>query len=106
MVMKLLERLIKELQMTNQVEFRVKKVIKKTACKLYIKCRGYGNLFNSWIDKNTLLYKMSYYLEPDDNSRNKMKVQLDLFTYAENSEVKIAAGVDTLSFAKKVYLPS
>ena len=53
MVMKLLERLIKELQMTNQVEFRVKKVIKKTACKLYIKCRGYGNLFNSWIDKNT-----------------------------------------------------
>ena len=49
---------------------------------------------------------MSYYLEPDNNSRNKMKVQLDLFTYAENSEVKIAAGVDTLSFAKKVYLPS
>ena len=41
MVMKLLERLIKELQMTNQTEFRVKKVIKKTACKLYIKWRGY-----------------------------------------------------------------
>ena len=49
---------------------------------------------------------MSYYPEPDNNSRNKMKVQLDLFTYARNSEVKKATGVDTLSFAKKVYLSS
>ena len=27
------------------------KVIKKKCDKLYVKWKGYGNLFNSWIDK-------------------------------------------------------
>ena len=42
----------KELQNTNQKEFRVEKVIKRKGDKLYVKWKGYDNLFNSWIDKD------------------------------------------------------
>ena len=44
----------KELQKTNQKEFRIEKVIKKKGNKLYVKYKGYYNSFNSWIDKNDL----------------------------------------------------
>ena len=40
----------KILQKTNQEEFRIEKVIKKKVDKLYVKWKGYDNLFNSWID--------------------------------------------------------
>ena len=45
----------KELQKTNQEEFRIEKVIKKKANKLYVKCKEYDNSFNSWIDKKDLV---------------------------------------------------
>ena len=41
----------KELQKTNQKEFRIEKVIRKKGDKLYVKWKGYDNLFNNWIDK-------------------------------------------------------
>ena len=41
----------KELQKTNQKEFRIKNLIKKKEGKLFVKCEGYDNSFNSWIDK-------------------------------------------------------
>ena len=41
----------KELQKTNQKEFRIEKVIKKKGNKLYVKWKGHDNSFNSWIDK-------------------------------------------------------
>ena len=44
----------KELQKTSQKEFRVEKVIKGKCSILYIKWKGYGNSFNSWIYKNEL----------------------------------------------------
>ena len=44
----------KELQKTNQKEFRIKKVIKRKRNKLYVKWKGYNNSFNSWIDKKNL----------------------------------------------------
>ena len=44
----------KELQKTNQKEFRIEKVIKKKGNKLYDKWKGYDNSFNSWIDKKDL----------------------------------------------------
>ena len=44
----------KELQKTNQKEFRIEKVIKKKGNKLYVKYKVYYNSFNSWIDKNDL----------------------------------------------------
>ena len=41
----------KELQKTNQKEFRIEKVIKRKGDKLYVKWKGYDNSFNSRIDK-------------------------------------------------------
>ena len=43
----------KELQKTNQKEFRIEKVHRKKGDKLYIKWKGYDNSFNSWIDQKT-----------------------------------------------------
>ena len=41
----------KELQKTNQKEFRVEKVIKRNSNKLYGTWKGYNSSFNSWIVK-------------------------------------------------------
>ena len=43
-----------EQQKTNQEEFRIEKVIKKRN-KLFVKWKGYDNLFKSWIDKSDLI---------------------------------------------------
>ena len=45
----------KELQKTNQQEFRIEKVIKIKGDKLYVRWKGYDNSFNSWIDKKYLV---------------------------------------------------
>ena len=39
----------------NKKEFRIEKVIKKKADKLYFKWKGYSNSFNSWIDKKGIV---------------------------------------------------
>ena len=46
---------VKELQKTNQEEFRIEKVIKRKGDKIYVKWKGYDNSFNSWIDKKDLI---------------------------------------------------
>ena len=45
----------KELQKTNQKEFRIEKVLKRKGDKLYVKWKGYDSRFNSWIDKKDLV---------------------------------------------------
>ena len=45
----------KELQITNQEEFRIEKVIKRKGDKIYVKWKGYDNSFNSWIDKKDVV---------------------------------------------------
>ena len=45
----------KELQKTDQKEFRIEKVITKKGDKLYVKWKGYDNSFNDWIDKKDLV---------------------------------------------------
>ena len=45
----------KELQKTNQEDFRVKKVIKKKGNKLYIKWKGCDSSFNCYIDKKDIV---------------------------------------------------
>ena len=45
----------KELQRTNQQEFRIKKVIRRKGDKLYVKWKGYDKSFNSWINKKDLV---------------------------------------------------
>ena len=47
----------KELQKTNQEEFRIEKVIRQKGNKLYVKRKGYDNSFNSWIDKTSLVQR-------------------------------------------------
>ena len=47
----------KELQKTNQQEFRIEKVIRQKGDKLYVKWKGYDNSFNSWIDKGNLVQR-------------------------------------------------
>ena len=43
------------MQKTNKKEFRIEKVIKKKGNKLYVKWKGYGNSFYSWIDKKDIV---------------------------------------------------
>ena len=45
----------KELQKTNQKEFRVEKVIKKKCDQLYVKWKGFYSSFNSRIDKKDIV---------------------------------------------------
>ena len=56
MVKKLLEVFMKkELEKTNQQEFRIEKVLERKGDKLYVKWKGYDNRFNSWIDKKYIV---------------------------------------------------
>ena len=45
----------KELQKTNQKEYRIEKVIKRKGDKLYVKWKGSDNSFNSWIGKKNIV---------------------------------------------------
>ena len=45
----------KELQKTNQKEFRIEKVIAKKGDKLFVKWKVYGNSFNSQINEKDLV---------------------------------------------------
>ena len=45
----------KELQKTNQKEFRIGKIIKRKCDKLYVKWKRYNNSFNRWINKKDLV---------------------------------------------------
>ena len=45
----------KELQKTDQKEFKIKKVIKKKGDKLYVKWKSYDRSFNSWINKKDII---------------------------------------------------
>ena len=47
----------KELQKTNQEEFRIEKVIRRKGDKLYVKWKGYDNSLNNWIDKASLVQR-------------------------------------------------
>ena len=44
----------KELQETNQQEFRIEKMIRRKGDKLNAKWKGYNNTFNSWFYKKDL----------------------------------------------------
>ena len=45
----------RELQKSNQEEFRIEKVIKRKRDKIYVKWKGYDSSFNSWIDKKDII---------------------------------------------------
>ena len=88
----------KELQKTNQKEFRTEKVLKKCD-KLYVKWKGYGNSFNSWINK------MSEYFTKSSSHKENIKVIIDLSNYATKADINVTH-VDTSKFALKTNLPN
>ena len=45
----------KELQKTNQKEFRIEAVTMKKGDELNAKRKGYNNTFNNWIDKKDIV---------------------------------------------------
>ena len=45
----------KELQKTNQKEFRIEKAHKRKGNRLYVKWKGYDKRFNSWINKRDIV---------------------------------------------------
>ena len=45
----------KELQKTNQKEFKIEKILKGKGDELYVKWKGYDNRSNIWINKKDLL---------------------------------------------------
>ena len=90
----------KELQKTNQKDFRVGNVIKRKDNKLNVKQRGYDNFFNSWIDQKGLVYMREYFLGPKF-SGGRVKVELDLPNYATKADFKNATCVGTSKFAEK-----
>ena len=94
----------KELQKTNQKEFRIEKVLKGKVDKLYGKWKGYDNSFNSWIDKKDLI-KMSQYFPKLFNSHfgDGIKFKIDSSNYATKTDI---LHVDTSSFALKTSLAS
>ena len=47
----------KELQKTNEREFRIEKAIKRKSDKLYVKSKGCDSSFNSWIHKKKNLIR-------------------------------------------------
>ena len=94
----------KELQKTNQKEFRVEKVIKRRGDKLYVKRKGYDNSYNNWIDKKYIVQMSRYF--PKMKPLGNVKVELDLSNYATKADLKSAKGADISKFAKKVDLAS
>ena len=91
----------KQMQKTNQAEFRIEKLIKKEGDKQIVNWKRYNNSFNSWIDKKIPKYEMSYYPEPDSQGRNKSKVELDFPNYATKSDEKGVIVVNISDFAKR-----
>ena len=96
----------KELENTNQQEFRIEKVIKRKGDKLYVKRKGYDSSFNCWIDKKDFVWfywlqfhciKMSQYFP-------KPYEPFDLSNYATKADIKNISHVDTSSFALKTNL--
>ena len=69
----------KEQEKINQILFRVGKVIKKKCIKFSLKKKGYYNSFNSWIGKKRYCYNMNYFPELYSHSKNKIKIEVNLF---------------------------
>ena len=94
----------KELQKTNQKEFRIEKVLKRKCDKLYVKWKGYDNLFNSWIVKKDLF---QYFPKPfNPHFGDSIKAKIDLSNYATKTDIKNISHLDTSSFAFKTNLSS
>ena len=99
----------KELQKTNQKEFRIEKVIKRKGDKLYVKWKGYDNSFNIWIDKKDLVCLCHIQIsqsfpKPFKSFGRNISAKVHLSNYATKADIKNILHVDTSSFASKTNL--
>ena len=93
----------KELQKTDQKEFRIEKVIKEKGNKLSVKWKGYDSSFNNWIDKKDI-YKMRDYLTDYKSRTSNVKVEISLSNNGTKEGLKNITHVDTSSYALKTSL--
>ena len=96
----------KELQKTNQQQFRIEKVIKRRGDKIYVKWKIYDNSFNSWIDKKDLVWvyhlKMSrFFPKPYKSFGRNINVKVEFSNYATKTDISY---VDISSLALKTNL--
>ena len=92
----------KELQKTNQKEFRVEKVTRRKGKKLCVKWKGYISSFNSWIDKKDSIKEWIF--SRTKIFRRKSESWTNLSNCATKTDLKNARGIDKSSFARKVDL--
>ena len=93
----------KELQTTNQKEFRIEKLIKRKENKM---SNGKDITTHSIAGLIKRSYKMSQYFPPYTRSGRNIKVELDLGNYATKTDLKYVTHVDVSSFASKANLAS
>ena len=95
----------KELQKTNQKEFRTETVLKRKSDKLYVKWERYNNSLKVGLIKKIFI-KMSQYFPKPFNSHfgDSIKVKIDLSNYATKTDIKNISHFDTSSFALKTNL--
>ena len=94
----------KELQKTNQKEFKIEKVLKRKGDQLYVKWKGYDNSFNSWINKKDIKIKISEYFPKPPSDYKNIKVKVDLTNYVTKKDINDIAHVYTSNFALKTNL--
>ena len=100
---------VKKLQKANQKEFRIEKVITKKGNKLYVKCKGYNNSFNNWINEKDLVWfycikTSKFYPKPYKAFGKGIKIENDVSNYVTKTDIKNVTRVDTSSFALKTNL--
>ena len=72
---KLLEPCMKKLQKTDEKEFSIEKVIKRPGNKLYVKWKGYDNLFDSWQRRHCIKW-VSTFLDDVNLLKETLKSKL------------------------------
>ena len=89
----------KELQKTNQKEFRIEKVIKGKEISYMSNVKELIILLIAGLIKRS--YKMSQYFFPYRSSGRNIKAELDLSSYATKIDLRNVTHVDVSSFASK-----
>ena len=83
--------------------FIIDSILKNNPWTCKIEDLNLEKIIGSFYEKELSLsiLQMSYYPEPDNHTRGKLKVELDLSNYATKRESERATGIDTSGLAAK-----
>ena len=85
----------------------IEEVIQNKRNKLYVKWKGCDSSFNSWIDKNDLVWKwVNTFLNHMNHFAGDINIKVYLYNYATKPSIKNISHVDTPSCALKLNLAS